>query len=175
MQAKWNLIMFAALGFSSVAGATDLTLHLNGTQPLRAGRCGTNATRRARPWVYPREHLRRIHQRGRKQPGGCPIHETSMIFANVVSGSGARYAAGPYIWWMHRDRLISTRIRSRQNAVRVSSGRTPSDVKSLSNLADRQNIALQIIEAVRQTQRRGGAPCLFIRWCAIWMTPISVH
>jgi membrane-bound inhibitor of C-type lysozyme len=28
-----------------------------------------------------------------------PVHEASLIFANVVSGSGARYAAGPYIWW----------------------------------------------------------------------------
>ncbi len=28
-----------------------------------------------------------------------PIHDTSLVFANVVSGSGARYAAGPYIWW----------------------------------------------------------------------------
>jgi hypothetical protein len=34
MQAKWNLIMLAALGYSTLAGATDLTIHLNGTQPL---------------------------------------------------------------------------------------------------------------------------------------------
>ena len=28
-----------------------------------------------------------------------PVHGTSLIFANVNSGSGARYAAGQYIWW----------------------------------------------------------------------------
>jgi membrane-bound inhibitor of C-type lysozyme len=28
-----------------------------------------------------------------------PVGGNSMIFANVVSGSGARYAAGQYIWW----------------------------------------------------------------------------
>ena len=28
-----------------------------------------------------------------------PIKASSLIFANVMSGSGTRYAAGPYIWW----------------------------------------------------------------------------
>jgi membrane-bound inhibitor of C-type lysozyme len=28
-----------------------------------------------------------------------PVGGNSLIFANVVSGSGARYAAGQYIWW----------------------------------------------------------------------------
>ena len=28
-----------------------------------------------------------------------PVSGNSLIFANVVSGSGARYAAGQYIWW----------------------------------------------------------------------------
>lgn len=28
-----------------------------------------------------------------------PIDGESRIFANVLSGSGARYASGPYIWW----------------------------------------------------------------------------
>ena len=27
------------------------------------------------------------------------VHGNSMIFANINSGSGARYAAGQYIWW----------------------------------------------------------------------------
>jgi len=28
-----------------------------------------------------------------------PVHGKPLIFANVISGSGARYAAGRYIWW----------------------------------------------------------------------------
>jgi membrane-bound inhibitor of C-type lysozyme len=28
-----------------------------------------------------------------------PVRGTSLIFANVNSASGARYAAGQYIWW----------------------------------------------------------------------------
>ena len=28
-----------------------------------------------------------------------PLPEGSMIFASVISGSGARYAAGQYVWW----------------------------------------------------------------------------
>ena len=28
-----------------------------------------------------------------------PVGGNSLIFANVVSGSGARYAAGQFIWW----------------------------------------------------------------------------
>lgn len=28
-----------------------------------------------------------------------PIHGQALVFANVISGSGARYAAGRYIWW----------------------------------------------------------------------------
>jgi len=28
-----------------------------------------------------------------------PVSGEAMVFANVLSGSGARYAAGPYIWW----------------------------------------------------------------------------
>lgn len=28
-----------------------------------------------------------------------PVHGQALVFANVISGSGARYAAGRYIWW----------------------------------------------------------------------------
>ncbi|MCB5175852.1 MliC family protein [Microvirga lenta] len=28
-----------------------------------------------------------------------PVSGSVLVFANVMSGSGARYAAGPYIWW----------------------------------------------------------------------------
>jgi membrane-bound inhibitor of C-type lysozyme len=28
-----------------------------------------------------------------------PVFGEALVFAGVLSGSGARYAAGPYIWW----------------------------------------------------------------------------
>ena len=36
-----------------------------------------------------------------------PIGGQSVIFANVVSGSGARYAAREYIWWDAGGRGVS--------------------------------------------------------------------
>ncbi|HZH50543.1 MAG TPA: MliC family protein [Microvirga sp.] len=28
-----------------------------------------------------------------------PLTDGTLVFVNVLSGSGARYASGPYIWW----------------------------------------------------------------------------
>jgi len=36
-----------------------------------------------------------------------PVDGDSRIFVNVVSGSGARYAAGEYIWWDAGGRGVS--------------------------------------------------------------------
>lgn len=32
-----------------------------------------------------------------------PVEGEERIFVNVISGSGARYASGPYIWWSKGD------------------------------------------------------------------------
>lgn len=100
MQAKWNLTMVAALGFSTLAGATDLTIHLNGTQPLSRKtvqyQCDAKGAAMGLPaGAFGVEY---INGAGNSLVV-VPVHEASLIFANVVSGSGARYAAGPYIWW----------------------------------------------------------------------------
>ncbi len=100
MQAKWNLIMLAALGYSTLAGATDLTIHLNGTQPLSRKtvqyQCDAKGAAMGLPaGAFAVEY---INGAGNSLVV-VPVHEASLIFANVVSGSGARYAAGPYIWW----------------------------------------------------------------------------
>lgn len=100
MQMKWILAILAALGFSSVAGATDLTLHLKGTQPLSRKtvqyQCDAQGATMGLPTgVFSVEYI----NGGGNSLVVVPVHESSLIFANVVSGSGARYAAGPYIWW----------------------------------------------------------------------------
>ncbi len=36
-----------------------------------------------------------------------PIHEKPLVFANVVAADGARYAAGPYVWWDARPKSVT--------------------------------------------------------------------
>jgi membrane-bound inhibitor of C-type lysozyme len=99
MQAKW--ITLAALSCSTaLAGATDVTIHLSGSQPVsrktvqyqcdaKAAAIGLSAA------AFPVEYI----NGGGNSLAVVPIHGNSLIFANVMSGSGARYAAGQYIWW----------------------------------------------------------------------------
>jgi membrane-bound inhibitor of C-type lysozyme len=101
MQTMWKLISMAALGCSAaVAGATDLTIHLKGTQPLTRKtvqyQCDAKGAAIGLPAAaFPVEY---INGAGNSLVV-VPVHDTSLIFANVNSGSGARYAAGQYIWW----------------------------------------------------------------------------
>src|SRR5580704_17429631 len=102
MQAKWKLMMVAALGCTTaMAGATDLTIHLSGSQSLSRktvqNQCDAKAAAIGLPaTAFPVEY---INGAGNSL-AAIPIHGTSLIFANVMSGSGARYAAGQYIWWV---------------------------------------------------------------------------
>jgi membrane-bound inhibitor of C-type lysozyme len=101
MQTMWKLISMVALGCSAaVAGATDLTIHLKGTQPLTRKtvqyQCDAKGAAIGLPAAaFPVEY---INGAGNSLVV-VPVHDTSLIFANVNSGSGARYAAGQYIWW----------------------------------------------------------------------------
>jgi membrane-bound inhibitor of C-type lysozyme len=101
MQAKWNLMALFALGCSTaLAAATDLTIHLNGSQPVSRKtlqyQCDAKATAIGLPaTAFPVEY---INGAGNSM-AVVPIHGNSLVFANVTSGSGARYAAGQYIWW----------------------------------------------------------------------------
>jgi membrane-bound inhibitor of C-type lysozyme len=102
MQLKWKLLMIgiAALGWSSFARATDLTIHLNGSEPLTRKnvqyQCDAQAAAMGLPaTAFPVEY---INGAGNSL-AIVAVHGNSMIFANINSGSGARYAAGQYIWW----------------------------------------------------------------------------
>ena len=101
MLAIWKFMMVAGLVCSgAVAGATDLTIHLKGTQPLTRKtvqyQCDAKgAAMGLPPGAFPVEY---INGAGNSLVV-VPVHDTSLIFANVNSGSGARYAAGEYIWW----------------------------------------------------------------------------
>jgi membrane-bound inhibitor of C-type lysozyme len=100
MQAKWIWMAIATLGSASLASATDLTLHLKGTQPLTRKtvqyQCDAQGTAMGLPaGVFAVEY---VNGAGNSLVI-IPVNGMSMIFANVTSGSGARYAAAQYIWW----------------------------------------------------------------------------
>lgn len=99
MQTRW--IALAALGCgTALAGATDLTIHLSGSQTVSRKtvqyQCDGKAAAIGLPAAaFPVEYI----DGGGNSLAVVPIHGSSLIFANVMSGSGARYAAGQYIWW----------------------------------------------------------------------------
>ena len=102
MRANWKQIMLgtAVLGSSTFAAATDLTIHLSGAQPLARHtvqyQCDARGVSMGLPLgTFPVEY---INGAGNSLVI-VPINKTSLIFANIMSGSGARYAAGQYIWW----------------------------------------------------------------------------
>lgn len=48
-----------------------------------------------------------------------PVNGESLIFASVISGSGARYAAGPYIWWSHQGGATLDDVRNDEDVAPV--------------------------------------------------------
>jgi membrane-bound inhibitor of C-type lysozyme len=100
MRSKWDLLMVAALGWGTLAGATDLTIHLSGSQPLSRKtvqyQCDAQAAATGLPaTVFQVEYI----NGGGNSLVIVPVQGASLIFTNVTSASGARYAAGQYIWW----------------------------------------------------------------------------
>jgi membrane-bound inhibitor of C-type lysozyme len=102
MKATWKhfLIGIGVLSCSALAGATDLTIHLNGSQPISRKtvkvQCDSEGAKMGLPaGVFSVEYLNGAGN----SLAIVPVGRDSLIFANVTSGSGARYAAGKYIWW----------------------------------------------------------------------------
>ncbi len=103
MQANWTTILVgiaALLPTTMVAAATDLTIHLKGSQPLSRNtvqyQCDAHAAEIGLPvTAFSVEYI----DGAGNSLVIVPIRDSTLVFANVVSGSGTRYAAGPYIWW----------------------------------------------------------------------------
>jgi membrane-bound inhibitor of C-type lysozyme len=94
------LIVVVALSCSAFAGASDLTIRLNGSQPISRKtvkyKCDAQGGKMGLPaGVFSVEYI----NGGGNSLAVVPVGGNSLIFANVVSGSGARYAAGEFIWW----------------------------------------------------------------------------
>jgi membrane-bound inhibitor of C-type lysozyme len=109
MKSAWKQILIGSMMLSSVAfAATDLTIHLNGSQPVsrstRQYQCDAQGAKMGLPAVS--FSVEYINGAG-NSVAVLPIHGSSLIFANVSSGSGARYAASQYIWWEEAGRTVS--------------------------------------------------------------------
>ncbi len=110
-----------ALACSTLAPATELTLHLDGSQPITRQtiqyRCDAQAAAMGLPaGAFGVQYLNGAGN----SLAIVPVHGVSMIFANVSSGSGARYAAADYIWWDAAGRsttFSSDSIAGKKNSV----------------------------------------------------------
>jgi membrane-bound inhibitor of C-type lysozyme len=116
----WKQIGFGVLAWSALAQATELTLHLNGTQAISRQtiqyQCDAQGAAMGLPAaVFPVEY---INGAGNSL-AIVPVHGMSMIFANVSAGSGARYAASDFTWWDAAGR--STTFSSDSLAGKMSS------------------------------------------------------
>src|ERR1700722_15547281 len=102
MSSMWKRVLIAAWAFScsALAGASDLTLHLNGSQPISRNtvkfECDSQGVKMGLPsGMFSVEYLNGAGN----SLAVVPVGGSSLVFANVISGSGARYAAKEFIWW----------------------------------------------------------------------------
>jgi membrane-bound inhibitor of C-type lysozyme len=97
---KKTLAGVALLACCGFASATDVTIHLNGSEPISRRtmkyQCDGQGSKMGLPaGVFSVEYLNGAGN----SLAIVLVAGHSLIFANVSSGSGARYAAGGYIWW----------------------------------------------------------------------------
>ncbi len=106
----WNksIVAMAILSVGTLAGATDVTLHLKGSQAMSRStveyQCDAAGVKMGLPaGPFSVEYLNGAGN----SLAILPVNGDSLVFANVVSGSGARYAARQYIWWDAAGRSVS--------------------------------------------------------------------
>jgi len=87
--------LLAALSLAAPAGAVEtamqltLTLDGNAQRDVVTYQCGEDQTPLRVEYINAEPIFLAI----------LPVEEETLIFVNVISGSGARYASGPYVWW----------------------------------------------------------------------------
>jgi len=99
---KQFAVVLALSLYAATVGAsgTDLTIHLKGSEPITRRvvtlQCDAEGVKLGLPaGPFSVEY---INGAGNSL-AVLPISGKSLIFANVMAASGARYAAGNYIWW----------------------------------------------------------------------------
>ena len=110
MAMTWKRALTATgvLWCSALAGATDLTIHLNGSQPITRNtvkvQCDAQGSKMGLPsGIFSVEYLNGAGN----SLAIVPVGGDSLIFANVFAGSGARYAAKEFVWWDAAGRGIT--------------------------------------------------------------------
>ncbi len=94
LAAGWVVLSWA------VAGASDLTIHLKGTEPVKRTtaryQCDAQGAKMGLPsGVFEVEYLNGAGN----HLAVVPVKGNSMVFVTVPSGSGAKYAAEEFTWW----------------------------------------------------------------------------
>lgn len=101
------LIAGAMLWAGAIALAEDLNVRLPGVEVTRiraSFECGAEGVALGLPsGPFTVEYL----NAGDNHLAVLPVHGKRLIFANVIAASGARYAAGQYIWWDAGSRGIT--------------------------------------------------------------------
>ncbi|MEG9434923.1 MliC family protein [Edaphobacter sp. HDX4] len=92
--------MAALMLLVAPAGATDLTLHLAGNDPVKRNtarfQCDAQGARMGLPaGIFSVEYINGAGN----HLAVVPVKGSSMIFVTVPSGSGAKYAAEQWTWW----------------------------------------------------------------------------
>jgi membrane-bound inhibitor of C-type lysozyme len=102
MGAVWRRVVAGGcvFGLSVVAGASDLTIPLQGTGTFQRKtvkyQCDANGVKMGLPaGVFVVEYLNEASN----HLAVVPVKGSSMIFVTVPSGSGAKYAAQEFVWW----------------------------------------------------------------------------
>ncbi len=117
----------AVLALSAPASATDLTLHLTGTQPVTRQTVQYQCDARAAAMGLPAGPFAVEYVNGAGNSlAVLPVKGASLVFANISSGSGARYAASEYIWWDAAGRSTSFSSDSISGKMRSECHRVPS-------------------------------------------------
>ena len=110
MTSIWKrcVIAIAILSAGTVAGATDLTLHLNGSQSMTNSTAKYECDAEGGKMGLPAGPFSVEYINGAGNSLAIlPVSGTSLIFSNIFSGSGARYAAKEFIWWDAAGRSVS--------------------------------------------------------------------
>lgn len=101
MRARWvGLVAGVVAWYGPAAGASDLTIHLKGSEPVKRTtvryQCDGEGARLGLPeGIFEVEYLNGAGN----HLAIVPVKGNSMLFVTVPSGSGAKYAADVFTWW----------------------------------------------------------------------------
>jgi membrane-bound inhibitor of C-type lysozyme len=95
---RWAVL--AAMTWGAAAGASELTIHLNGDEKIERKtvryQCDAQGAKMGLPaGVFSVEYLNGAGN----SLAVVPVKGNSMVFVTVPSGSGAKYAAAQFTWW----------------------------------------------------------------------------